>query len=337
MAVRFDILTDGHAILKAETDTLEDWMKEAMHVRLQNFGTELLCYSPTAYPYKIRNHEQTNIQSFPSLSVTGTSCSLMCEHCDGRLLRGMDPALTPEQLFERCREVDEAGGKGVLISGGSDSEGHVPLARFGEAIKRVKRELDLLVVVHTGLVTPQTAQVLAEAQIDAAMLDVIGDTDVASRVYHIPDGPRKMRNSLDILEEQNIPTVPHVLVGLDSGKIHGEIEALQLIAQGTPSAVVIIALSPLRRTPMEHVTPPSPDDVGRIMTTTRLGFSTIPVLLGCARPLGQHKIDTDLLAVKSGMNGVALISQEGVDFARQLGLMPVFEDVCCSLAYKGLS
>jgi uncharacterized radical SAM superfamily protein len=337
MIVRFDILTDGYTILKSETDDFEDWMKEAMHVRLQNFGTQLHCYSPTAYPYKIRDHEQSNIQSFPSLSVTGTSCSLKCEHCDGRLLRGMESTLTPEQLFERCREIDEAGGRGVLISGGSDADGHVPLARFGEAIKRVKCELDLLVVVHTGLVAPQTAQVLSEARIDAAMLDVIGDTGVASRVYHIPDGPRKMRKSLDILEDQNIPTVPHILVGLDSGALHGEIEALKLIAQGTPSAVVIIALSPLRGTPMEHVTPPSPDDVGRIMTTARLAFSTIPVLLGCARPLGQHKIDTDLLAVRSGMNGIALISQEGVDFARRLGLTPVFDDVCCSLAYKNLS
>ncbi len=333
----FDIPADGHAILQAPKSELEDWMREAMQVRLQSFGRDLLCYSPTAYPYKIREHEQASSHNFLSLSITGTSCSLNCEHCNGRLLRGMESTNTPELLFERCKEIKDRGGQGVLISGGSDSSGHVPLKRFGETIGRVKRELEMLVVVHTGLVDSETAQILAEAQIDAAMIDVVGDSDVASRVYHISDGPKKMRQSLDLLEEQKITTVPHVLVGLDYGRLRGEIEALQIIAQGTPSAVVIIALNPVKKTPMEHVLPPTPEEIGRIMTTARLGFRNIPVLLGCARPKGRHKIDTDLLAIRSGMNGVALISQEGVNFAESFGLVPIFEDVCCSLAYQVIS
>jgi uncharacterized radical SAM superfamily protein len=332
--VSFNILTDGYAILNATKEELEGWMHEGMQVRLGSFGRNLLCYSPTAYPYKIGDHEHSISHSFPSLSVTGTSCSLMCEHCNGRLLTGMEPALTPDALFKRCTEIKALGGEGVLISGGSNSTGHVPLDQFGQAIRRVKQELDLRVVVHTGLVTPKTAHFLAEAQIDAAMLDIIGDADVAARVYHISEGPRKMRESLDILEEHDIPTVPHILVGLDYGRLRGEIEALKILAQGLPSAIVIIVLSPIKKTPMEKIAPPSPEDVGRIMTIARLGFQEIPVLLGCARPKGQHKIDTDLYAIRSGMNGIALISQEGADFAKSLGLSPVFEDVCCSLAYQ---
>jgi uncharacterized radical SAM superfamily protein len=334
--VSFDILSDGHAILNASMDDLESWMHRAMQVRLQSFGRDLLCYSPTAYPYKIRDHQQSLSHNFPSLSITGTSCSLMCEHCNGRLLTGMEPTLTPKTLFKRCKEIKTLGGEGVLISGGSDSTGHVPLDRFGGAIRRIKHELNLRVVVHTGLVTPETARLLAEAQIDAAMLDIIGDADVASKVYHISEGPMKMRESLDILEEHDIPTVPHVLVGLNYGTLGGEVEALQILAQGTPSAIVIIALSPIRNSPMENVTPPTPEEIGRIMIAARLGFQDIPVLLGCARPKGQHKIATDLYAVRSGMNGIALISQEGVDFAKSLGLSPIFEDVCCSLAYQTL-
>jgi uncharacterized radical SAM superfamily protein len=334
--VSFDILTDGQTILKSTKGQVDEWMKKAMHARLRTFGRNLHCYSPTAYPYKIRDHEHTISDNFPSLSVTGTSCSLKCEHCSGRLLTGMEPTLTPEILFERCKQIKALGGEGVLISGGSNSTGHVPLEMFGGTIYRIRQELGLHVVVHTGLVTPETASLLAEAQIDAAMLDIIGDATVASRIYHISDGPRKMRESLDILEEHNIPTVPHVLVGLDYGRLGGELEALQLLAQGSPSAIVIIALSPIRKTPMENVTPPTPSEIGRIMTIARLGFQNIPILLGCARPKGQHKIDTDLYAVRSGMNGIALISQEGVDFAKNLGLSPIFEDVCCSLAYQTL-
>jgi len=335
--VSFDILKDGHRILKSSKDDLDNWLSRAFQSRLTSFDNQLVCYSPTAYPYEIKDHKQVRSSNFLSLSVTGTSCSLNCEHCASQLLKGMEATITPESLFERCLEIKSQGGEGVLISGGSDSSGYVPLERFGKAIGRVKNELDMQVVVHTGLVTPETAYQLAKAGIDAAMLDVIGDDDVSSKVYHISDGPRKMRRSLDILEEHKIPTVPHVLVGLNYGQLGGEIEALQMISEGSPSAVVIIALSPVRKTPMENATPPSPENIGRIMSVTRLGFPDIPILLGCARPMGQHKIDTDKFAIRSGVNGIAMISQEGVDFARAQGLEPKFEDVCCSLAYQTLT
>jgi len=332
----FDILVDGHAILAASITELGQWMKQAFEVRLANFTRELFCYSPTAYPYKIRNHTQSTSHNFLSLSVTGTSCSLNCEHCKGQLLKGMESAPTPETLFKRCKEIKELGGAGVLISGGSTSNGHVPLERFGDTIKRIKHELDLLVVVHTGLVTPETASHLAAAGIDAAMLDIIGDKTLSDKVYHIPDGPSKMRQSLDILEGHNIPTVPHVIVGLDFGNLNGEVEALEIISHGTPSALVIIALTPVRKTPMKNVQPPTPENIGRVMTIARLAFPKIPLLLGCARPMGQHKIDTDLFAIKSGVNGIALISQEGINFAKKNELTPSFKDICCSLAYQEL-
>jgi uncharacterized radical SAM superfamily protein len=332
--VSFDIIDEGHAILDASSDDLKIMMKEGFDQRITIYGNDLLCYSPTAYPYEIKEHAQVGPHNFVSLSVTGTSCSLQCEHCGGRLLKGMEPTTSPERLFERCHEIKKLGGQGVLISGGSDSKGYVPLERFTDSIQRVKSELDLEVVVHTGLVSEKTAQGLAEAQIDAAMLDIIGDEHVSRTVYHIDDGPRKMRQSLDIMEGLGIPTVPHVLVGLDYGRLAGEIEALDMIAQGNPAAVVVIALSPLRKTPMEGVTPPSPDDIGRVMTVARLGMKEVPLLLGCARPMGDHKIETDKYAISSGVNGIALISQDGADFAHKKGLNTVFLDVCCSLAYK---
>ena len=332
--MNFDFISDGTSILQASSSELKDWMKQCFNERLRVFGNELLSYSPTAYPYEIKDHKQVRANNFVSLSVTGTSCSLNCEHCDGQLLKGMESTITPETLFKRCKQIESQGGEGVLISGGSDSEGYVPLERFGDAIGRVKSELNLEVVVHTGLVSEQTARSLAEAQIDAAMLDVIGDERVAREVYHIKNGPEKMRRSLDILESLSVPTVPHVLVGLDYGKLGGELEALEMIAQGSPAAIVIIALSPIRKTAMEGVDPPTPEDIGRITTIARLGLKNIPLLLGCARPMGQHKIDTDAFAIRSGTNGVALISQEGVDLARNMGLEPIFLDICCSLAYK---
>ncbi|MHA2066375.1 MAG: hypothetical protein ACXABY_18545, partial [Candidatus Thorarchaeota archaeon] len=84
----FDILTDGQAIMELSSSEFEDIMKSAHESRLNVFGNELLCYSPTAYPYKIEDHRQVSRHNFISISVTGTSCSLQCDHCEGRLLKG---------------------------------------------------------------------------------------------------------------------------------------------------------------------------------------------------------------------------------------------------------
>jgi uncharacterized radical SAM superfamily protein len=335
--VTFDILSDGLTLLDGPYSEFEERMVEGLARRKKVFGKDLFCFSPTGYPYKIKDHKHTNKHNFASLSVTGNACSLHCEHCDGKLLRGMTGVPTPEELLQACQEVKDRGGEGVLISGGSDSQGHVPLGRFAESIRAAKQDLGLQVVVHTGLVTPETATFLGEAGIDAAMLDIIGSPEVAKSVYHIDSGPERMAESLDLLRDQGIPIAPHILVGLDYGKLNGELEALDMIAQRNPEAVVIIALSPLRGTPMADASPPTPEMIGRIMITARLGMDKTPLLLGCARPIGDHKIKTDEFAVKSGVNGVAYISQDGVDLVRKLGLEPVFRDVCCSLAPIELS
>lgn len=333
----FRILEEGQEILESPFEYTMPLMEEAFESRLSRFGNDLLCYSPTAYPYKIDSHEQSNRFNYPSLSVTGLSCSLMCEHCKGRLLNGMKPTVTPEELMSECKKISERGGEGALISGGSDPSGHVPINQFGEAIAYAKKELGLKVVVHTGLVTEDTALMLKKADVDAVMLDIIGSSDVAEQVYHIDNAPEKMIESLRMLNNFKIPTAPHILVGLNYGKLGGELEALDMIAGFSPAALVIIVLSPVRNTPMEEVTPPAPEVVGKILTIARLGLEKTPLLLGCARPLGDHKIQTDKLAIRAGVNGIALPSQEGVDFAKEKGLHPVFLDVCCSLAYQWLS
>ncbi|RDE17886.1 MAG: hypothetical protein C4K49_00400 [Candidatus Thorarchaeota archaeon] len=328
----FSILRDGFHILNASVEEAGQAATKGFERRIQHFGSSLMCYSPTSYPYRIRDHRQTTSTSFISLSITGRTCSLNCEHCNGRLLRGMEPVLTPEGLVKRCKEVKAQGAEGVLISGGSDSEGHVPLAHYAEEISTIKKDIGLKVVVHTGLVDDDTARILAKAKVDAAMLDVIGDERVARDVYHIENGPAKMDKSLEVLARNGVPTVPHVLVGLNYGQLGGELEALHLISRRPTAAVVIIILSPIKKTAMEGVEPPTPDVVGRFMTIARLGLERTPLLLGCARPIGKHKIESDRFAVKSGMNGIAYISQEGVDLARSMGLRPVFRDACCSLA-----
>ena len=332
----FSIMNDGPELLRVSREELEPFMTRALQKRRERFGNEILFYSPTSYPYRVNEHAVLNPYRFVSLSVTGGACSLRCEHCMGRYLDGMQPATTPEEVIRRAQLAKANGGTGLLISGGSDSQGRVPLKQFGEAIRMIKTQLEMQVVVHTGLLDETTADILQKAHIDAAMLDVIGDDRTAREVYHLNNGTERTRQSLRFLQERHIPFVPHVLVGLNRGRIVGELSALDMIAGRRPAAVVIIVLNPLPHTPMSDVKPPSPETVGRIITIARLGLETAPLLLGCARPMGTHKVETDRIAILGGVNGIAYVSQEGVELAEELGLRPKFIDECCSLAHLHL-
>jgi len=266
--------------------------------------------------------------------VTGKECHLNCKHCRGKLLERMIPATTPQALYQACAELAATGSKGCLISGGSLKDGSVPLLDFTPTIKRIKRELDLKVVVHTGIVYPSIAKALADAGIDAAMFDVIGAEETAREVYHLDCDIEAFERSISLLEDRNIPVVPHVIVGLHYGELKGERQALAMLARHPPTAVVVVAFMPLEQTPMQKTTPCSPEDIGRVMLACRLLMPSTPLLLGCARPAGMHKIETDMLAIKAGVDGIAYPSEDVCAFVQEQGVDIKFHQACCSLLWQ---
>jgi uncharacterized radical SAM superfamily protein len=242
----------------------------------------------------------------------------------------------PSELFEACVQVRDAGGEGCLISGGSLKDGSVPLMDFIPVIKRVKHELGLQVVVHTGLIHPPLAKALAEADIDAAMIDIIGSKETIKDVYHLGRDVDSFDSSLTLLEDNCIPTVPHIVVGIHYGKMQGEMKAIEIVSKHHPAAVVVVALMPVVNTPMEHLPPPSPLDIAHVILASRTLMPETPLLLGCARPRGLHKIRTDILAIRAGVNGIAYPSEEAYSFAGKIGLNIKVHEKCCSLLWQDL-
>ena len=142
--------------------------------------------------------------------------------------------------------------------------------------------------------------------------------------------------SLKVLHESGIPLVPHVLVGLHYGKIKGEFKSLEMIAKYSPSALVIIAFTPIPRTPMENVKPPSPQDIVRVLIAARHMFPFTPITLGCMRPKGEHRVKTDILAIKAGVNGIAFPVEEAINLANSMNMEVKFLPICCSQIFEGL-
>jgi uncharacterized radical SAM superfamily protein len=106
-----------------------------------------------------------------------------------------------------------------------------------------------------------------------------------------------------------------------------------MISQYEPSALVVIAFMPIHGTAMATIEPPKPMDIAKVIATARLMFPKTPLALGCMRPKGKHRAETDVLALKAGVDAMAFPSEEAIRFARSQGYSEFFSSFCCSQIY----
>jgi uncharacterized radical SAM superfamily protein len=305
----------------------------ASEIRRKNFGSTIKFYAPSFLHYK--NAAFNNPKNyFPSISITGTSCTLLCKHCNAQILKTMISATTPQRLIDVCRRLSEQGSKGCLISGGCLPDGSLPLEKFLDSIAQIKKEYDLTIAIHTGIITQKVANGLKEAGVDSVLIDIIGSDDTIKEIYKLNITVKNYEASLKALHDSEINFVPHVIVGLHYGKLKGELTALDMISQYNPRALVIIALTPLRNTLLRGINPPPPKDIAKILSTARIMFPDIPLALGCMRPTGKHRTETDKLALAAGVNAIAFPDEIIIEYAKVSGLKIEFLPVCCSQIYE---
>jgi uncharacterized radical SAM superfamily protein len=302
---------------------------------LSPISKHLRFYAPSFTYYKTA-HYCSSSTDFPTVSITGKSCALNCKHCGGTVLETMHHAKSSEELFELCKELKTDGAKGCLISGGCLPTGSVPIETFIDGIARVKAELNLTILVHTGIVDETSAKNMFRAGVDSALIDIIGSTSTIREICKLQATTKDYSNSLFALSKSGISFVPHVIVGLHYGRLEGEYSALKMIRQVQPSALVIIAFMPLRRTEMEKVSPPRSLDVARTLATARLMFPEVPIALGCMRPHSEDRAEIDKLAIKAGVDAVAFPTEEAVEYAKHQGFRVSFSPHCCSQVYVDL-
>jgi uncharacterized radical SAM superfamily protein len=308
---------------------LDNLLTEAWAIRKTHFPPVLKLAAPGAKHYEIEGY-RNNPDRFAAISLTGAACSLRCEHCRGQLLESMYPAPTPQALRDLADELVGRGCQGVLLSGGADHEGHVPLDGHLDAIAELKSR-GLKVIVHTGLVNKATAQDLKAAGVDQVLVDVIGDEETVRQVYHLDKRPQDYAATLDVLKEVGLSIAPHIVVGLHFGQIRGELAALEMITAAEPEMIILVALNPLPATPMARFPAPSAEAVGRMAAVARILNPERPISLGCARPPGPTKARMESLAIAAGVNALAYPSEASIDYARSFSLKVEWTEMCCSI------
>ncbi len=292
-------------------------------------------YAPSFIPYKTSSF-QSRPSEFPTISVTGKECSLRCKHCNGNVLGTMLPVTSPTDLFRLCQRLKNQGAIGCLISGGCVPDGSVPLSKFVPSIAKIKQKLGLTVLVHTGIMKPAAAKALKEAGVDAALVDIIGSDETIREITNLRTTTRAYEETLSAFQDSGIKYVPHVIVGMHYGKLKGELTALRIVSHFRPESLVIIAFMPIRGTQMELVDPPRPMDVARVIAIARTMFPSTALALGCMRPGGDHRAETDVLCIKAGVDAIAFPSSEAIRFAEKNGYETTYSRVCCSQIYADI-
>jgi hypothetical protein len=312
-------------------------VSDGMRLRLERFGTGIEFYAPGLKRWRSSEWTPDRPQRFLPVSVTGTACALQCDHCKTKVLEGMITLDSSDRdLFAVAARLQAGGTDGVLVSGGSSRHGGVPLLPHVDALRRIREELGMRVVVHSGVVSPRLAEGLAEAGVDGVMLDIIGAEETIREVYHLDLTPADFDRSLALLADRGLRIIPHIVLGLHYGRFLGEWDALEMIAAHPVSTLILVVLTPLVGTPMGGLKPPPLDDVVTFFACARARMRDTRVNLGCGRPMGEMKVALDRAAIDHGLNGIAYPAEGMVSYARGRGLEPAFHEYCCSLTWAEL-
>lgn len=308
---------------------LQSLVEQAWELRKKNYPPVLTVAAPGAKHYDNKFYRNRS-SSFVNISITGHHCALQCSHCRGKLLETMITAENPAAMQKLIDNLIKTGCQGILVSGGADQQGQVPLAPFLNEIAYA-HDKGMKVLVHTGLVTRTMAERLAEAGVDQILIDVIGDEGTIKNVYHIDRNPDDYLRAMQICREEGLTVVPHVVLGLDYGQIKGEIRALQMIKNIEPEVVVLVVIMPMSGTDMASVQPPQLDKAAEVIATARLMNPSAELSLGCARPTGEYKRHLEIKAVDCGVNKMAYPDETTLEYAASRGLDLVFTENCCSM------
>lgn len=311
--MQFDLHRAENIIKSLETDIdIKESMLRAFTRRIELFGANIEFFN----------------EPFTPISLTGTKCSLKCKHCDSHYLQHMLDG-SSEKLYPEAVYLSKNGANGILLSGGSATDGSVPTYLQKENILRLKKDTKLKISAHTGIVDRSQAEILSK-YLDRALVDVIGDDETIHDILGLEASAKDYENTLEHLSCAGIPIAPHIIVGLYNGELKGEFRALEMIRKFKPEVVVIVVFISTKGTALSGIRPPKIEDVVKVITRARELFDE-PISLSCVRPGGLYRSTLDMYAILSGINRIAVPSRKAHAISRELGLeIKEIPKMCCS-------
>jgi uncharacterized radical SAM superfamily protein len=249
------------------------------------------------------------------ISLTGAECALQCAHCGSHYLAHMQSIATAQV----------EGATSILISGGCDREGRVPVTAHLDQIAAIRpgRRLNW----HVGLIEEASMRAIAP-YVDAVSFDMVGDTATIREVYGLDATAEDYARTYAMLR-QHARVVPHITVGLRCGRLGHERKAMAQLAALRAEALVFIVFIPTPGTRYAHCAPPAVEDVALLLAEARQRMPDAVLQLGCMRPRRDYRARLDPLAVRAGMNVIVSPAREAKAEAAALGLRAIETRECC--------
>jgi len=259
---------------------------------------------------------------FPPVSVTGPECEQMCEHCKGKHLKGMIDVRGTPDLFRVVNDLSAAGAEGLLVSGGCDTDGSVPVVKEADAI-RYAVDNGLKVNVHTGFIGKEDAERLVNAGVEAFSVDVHQDPDIIRNILHLEVERDAYSETIDNIISAGGRPVAHLTVGFGDEDL---LRSAELIVKKGFDEAVLIALVPTKGT-MTEKTLVTEDEI--LEAVSRLMNMGLKVTLGCMRPR-THR-DLERKCIELGVRRIANPTRETVRWAKERGMRVIEMMTCCCI------
>ena len=254
---------------------------------------------------------------------------MSCAHCSGRYLKGMTDVSQPGALLKFGTDLWGKNGKGMLISGGCDPDGAVdfPEHTFSE-IKKLKDITGLLINLHCGLVNEDTAVKISRSGVDKVSFDLVYDDETIHDVLRLERTKEDYVDTINTLIANGITVTPHILAGLNQGRLSWEFDAVDILSTMDVDEVVLIILIPTKGTEFENIRQPDLEDLLELAgsMTALLGSR---VILGCMRPKGMVELEKKVMEI--GFDGIVLPSRSTVKWMKEQDWDIRFENVCCCM------
>jgi len=290
----------------------------------------------------ISDHYRNTKESFINISITGSSCELNCPHCKTHLLKEMTHISDPDAMEYFISGKMESGGlNGILISGGFDNNGKLPLRKYLNSIKKIKNKHHTLkIYAHIGFADFDEAREIRESGIDCVLVNVISSKNVINSVYNLPSAvPEDYYRTLKNLKENENRIAPHIIIGLDFGKIESEYEAVKQVAKIGADSLVFVVVKKLTREInfsdtggyYSNNNAINANDIVSLISFARNLMPDTPITFGCAKPMinKRGQLEIDLLNV--GIDVIAFPSNESINYVILNKIPYRFKETCCAM------
>jgi len=262
-------------------------------------------------------------KEFPAVSVTGAKCDEMCEHCMGVHLQGMIPVSNGRELLTVAEKLLEKNCTGILISGGCDVGGKVPLGQLTNEIRNIA-DTGLSINIHAGFADKEDIENLVSAGVKRFSVDIHQDPDIISSVLHLRRDPAEYSELLDkIIDAGGVP-IPHLTVGFGFSDLY---LSAKLVQKKRLTNIILLALIPTKGTGTENVFLTEATILSAVEMLVNMGLN---VTLGCMRDR-RHR-DLEIKCIKKGIRRMANPSRETLSWATSEGFEIIEEHQCCCMS-----